>query len=101
MISIPNPCSEDFDKMTPTEKGAYCKVCSTDTYDFRKLTDNQIYQIMDENKGKHICGRFTKGQIESLNAPAFFTWKNQTRRTFQSKFLLACVLVFWVDTFQL
>lgn len=100
MIAIPDPCHEDFNKMTPTEKGAFCKVCSTDTYDFRHLTDGQIFQIMEDNKGGHICGRFTKDQLDNLNMPAYFAWKNQTARTFQSKFLLACLLVFGLGLFS-
>lgn len=100
MISIPNPCHEDFEKMSPTEKGAYCKVCSTDTYDFRNLSNGEIFQIMEENKGGHVCGRFTKDQLANLNMPAYFAWKNQTSKTFQSKFLLACLLVFGLGLFS-
>jgi Secretion system C-terminal sorting domain len=100
MISIPTPCNEDFDKMTPTARGAYCAVCSTNTFDFRALSNNDIYQIIDDNKDKHICGRFNKSQLESLNGTGYTNWQNQTRRTFQSKFLLACVLVFGFTLFS-
>lgn len=99
MIAIPNPCSEDFNKMTPTEKGAYCGKCDTDTFDFRKLSNSEVYQIMEDHKGQHICGRFGVEQLKELNSN-FAVWKNQSRRTFQSKFLLACLLVFGLGLFS-
>ena len=99
MISIPNPCGEDFDKMTPTERGAYCKKCDTDTFDFRHLSNDEVFQILDDNKGKHICGRFNKSQLNDLNHN-YMNWKNQSTRTFQSKFMLACVIVFGMTLFS-
>jgi hypothetical protein len=99
MITIPDPCKEDFSKMTPTERGAFCTKCSTDTFDFRNLSTTDINQIIKEHAGEHICGRFKKSQLQELNA-GFLNWKNQTRRTFQSKFLLACVLVFGLGLFS-
>jgi len=42
MISIPDPCSEDFTKMTPTERGAFCSKCQIDTFDFRNVSNNDI-----------------------------------------------------------
>ena len=99
MISIPNPCQEDFDKMKPTERGAFCGKCETDTFDFRNLNSDQIVQIMDENKGQHICGRFIKSQLADINS-GFLSWKNQSPRTFQSKFLMACVLAFGLGLFS-
>lgn len=99
MINIPNPCQEDFSKMTPTERGAFCQKCQTDTFDFRQLSSNQINEIIVKHKGEHICGRFNKSQLDELNA-GFLSWKNQTSRTFQSKFLLACVMVFGLSLFS-
>ncbi|MBD3639209.1 MAG: T9SS type A sorting domain-containing protein [Crocinitomicaceae bacterium] len=100
MISIPNPCKEDFNKMTPTERGAYCTKCNTDTFDFRHLSDGQIYEILDEYKGQHICGRFKSSQLDGLSKQGYYNWKNQTSRTFQSKFVLACILVFGLTLFS-
>ena len=99
MINIPNPCQENFDKMTPTERGAFCEKCSTDTFDFRDLSTTEINQIIIKNKGQHICGRFNQSQLDELNA-GFLNWKNQTDKTFQSKFLLACIMVFGLTLFS-
>jgi len=98
MIQIPDPCSEDFSKMTPTEKGAFCAKCSIDTYDFRHLSNLEINSIIKESKGEHLCGRMTQDQLISLNA-GFQDWKNQNRKTFQSKFIMALVMVFGLTLF--
>ena len=99
MISIPDPCKEDFSKMKQTERGAFCDKCSIDTFDFRSLSNNQINHIIKENANQHICGRFNKSQIEDLNA-GFLNWKNQNPRVFQSKFIMACIMVFGLTLFS-
>jgi hypothetical protein len=99
MIHIPDPCKEDFSKMTPTEKGAFCTKCSTDTYDFRNLSNNEINTIIKDNKGGHVCGRFTSNQLMELNA-GFTNWKYQNTKTFQSKFVFALIMVFGFGLFS-
>ena len=99
MISIPDPCKEDFSKMSQTERGAFCNKCSIDTFDFRSLSNNEINHIIKDNAGQHICGRFNKSQLEDLNA-GFLNWKNQNPRVFQSKFVLACIMVFGLTLFS-
>jgi hypothetical protein len=98
MIQIPDPCSEDFSKMTATERGAFCNKCSIDTYDFRDMSNLEINTIVKENKGEHLCGRMTQNQLISLNA-GFQDWKNQNSRTFQSKFVMALIMVFGLTLF--
>ncbi|MEO9531436.1 MAG: T9SS type A sorting domain-containing protein [Crocinitomicaceae bacterium] len=98
MIQIPDPCNEDFSKMTETERGAFCEKCSIDTFDFTRLSTDKINQIIKNSKGEHICGRITNQQLAELNA-GFEHWKKQSRRTFQSKFVLALVMVFGLTLF--
>jgi hypothetical protein len=64
-ITIPNPCSEDWQTMTATEKGRFCAVCQKCVVDFTTMTDAEIIRYLDGQKGK-TCGRFTK---EQLNRP--------------------------------
>jgi hypothetical protein len=98
MIQIPDPCNEDFSKMTETERGSFCKKCSIDTFDFTRLSNTEINKIIKNTKGEHICGRITNKQLAELNA-GFEHWKKQNRRTFQSKFVLALVMVFGLTLF--
>ncbi len=99
MIGIPDPCHEDFSQMTPTQRGAFCSKCEIDTFDFRNLSDQQVNKIILDNKGQHLCGQFTKRQLNSLNQ-GYLDWKNQNTQTFKSKFILALVLVFGVTLFS-
>ncbi len=62
-IYIPEPCFEDWDKMTPTEQGAFCGVCSKDVIDFSKKSDEEIQRYLAENANAKICGRFNVSQI--------------------------------------
>jgi len=97
-ISIPEPCHENWADFTPTQKGAFCGSCQIDVVDFSNKTPDQVKTILQENAGKHMCGRFKKTQLEDLNND-FFAWQNQSTRSFQSKFLYACLVVFGMTLF--
>lgn len=99
MLSIPEPCHEDFSKMTPTQRGSFCGKCQIDTFDFRNLSDLEVNRVLLENKNEHLCGQFTNTQLVSLNN-GFLEWKNQKSNTFRSKFLLALILVFGLGLFS-
>lgn len=61
-LTIPEPCHEDWNKMTPAEKGRFCSSCQKDVYDFTKSTDLQIIETY--NKTNSICGRFLPSQLD-------------------------------------
>lgn len=61
-ITIPEPCHEDWAKMTPTQKGKHCAVCEKEVIDFTKATDEQLYKTA--TNGGNLCGRFTKTQLD-------------------------------------
>jgi len=62
-IYIPEPCFEDWDKMTPTEQGAFCGVCSKDVIDFSGKSEEEIQKFLTENLDSKVCGRFNTSQI--------------------------------------
>ncbi|UKN02770.1 T9SS type A sorting domain-containing protein [Paracrocinitomix mangrovi] len=97
-ISIPTPCHENWEDFTPTQKGAFCGSCQIDVFDFSNKSPNEIKQILKENAGKHLCGRFKKSQLDELN-DNFYAWENQSPRSFQSKFLYACLVAFGMTLF--
>ena len=98
-IDIPQPCSENFHLMTPTERGAFCEKCSIDTYDFRNKTNDQIRGILSANAGQEVCGRFTGKQLEELNKD-FEEWTFTSTKSFQSGFLFALIAVFGLTLFS-
>jgi hypothetical protein len=62
-ISIPKPCHEDWNTMTPNEKGAFCGKCAKTVVDFTKKTTDEIKDFFTEQHGKKVCGRFLNDQL--------------------------------------
>ena len=61
-VNIPEPCHEDWNKMTPREQGRHCAACNKTVIDFTIKTDEQIIETL-ESKGD-ICGRFKNQQLD-------------------------------------
>ncbi len=61
-IDIPEPCHEDWNKMTPEEKRRHCKVCKKTVFDFTSQTDEYIVKTFTENS--NVCGRFKTTQLK-------------------------------------
>src|ERR1051326_7192660 len=98
-ISIPKPCHEDWNKMTPDEKGAFCKVCNKSVHDFTKKTAEEIKTILiDEmSEGKKVCGRFNEDQVEAP-VQKIDTWSLNFQKI--KKFTMALFLVFGTYLFN-
>ncbi len=61
-ISIPKPCHENWQDMTATERGAFCKSCQKEVIDFTKKTEDETHRIL--SAGGATCGRFRTDQLE-------------------------------------
>ncbi|HYG50106.1 MAG TPA: T9SS type A sorting domain-containing protein, partial [Flavobacteriales bacterium] len=59
---IPKPCHENWNTMTPQEKGRLCDVCTKVVVDFTKKTPVEIDKIMNEAEGS-VCGNFNVTQL--------------------------------------
>lgn len=64
-ITIPNPCHEDWNTMSPQEQGKYCMVCSKVVIDFTQMSNNDIIQTI-QSANSTICGRLDDQQLDSL-----------------------------------
>lgn len=62
-LSIPTPCHENWDAMTPEKQGRFCSSCSKTVLDFTLMTDSQIVDAI-KKAGENACGRFTNDQLE-------------------------------------
>lgn len=62
-LKIDKPCSENWEKMTPTERGRFCDKCSKNVVDLTRKTPAEIFKIYKENKGS-MCGRIRPSQLE-------------------------------------
>jgi hypothetical protein len=61
-ISIPQPCHEDWNSMTETERGKFCSACKKEVLDFTKLTDTELLTLIRINKYQ-LCGKFSESQL--------------------------------------
>ncbi|MBO2010391.1 carboxypeptidase-like regulatory domain-containing protein [Hymenobacter negativus] len=64
LISIPQPCHESWDAMTPDTAGRHCAACQKTVVDFTQKTDAEILADLANASGKRTCGRFTAKQLE-------------------------------------
>ena len=62
-ITIPEPCHEDWQKMTPAKQGKHCSVCDKVVVDFTAFTKKALYNHI--SKGDALCGRFRKDQLDT------------------------------------
>lgn len=60
-ISIPTPCHQNWDAMTPAYKGRFCASCQKNVVDFTKSSDREIAESLRQGS---ICGRFREDQLD-------------------------------------
>jgi len=95
-ISIPKPCHEDWNKMTPNEQGAHCAVCAKTVVDFSNKTDIEIIDIFEKKKEEKVCGRFAPSQ---LSRPVVsFNESDSTSKIL--KFVYALLMAFGITLFN-
>ncbi|MBS1627186.1 MAG: hypothetical protein JSR09_11155 [Bacteroidetes bacterium] len=61
LIRIAEPCHENWNNMNEVEKGRFCLSCQKKVIDFSNMTDAEVLNFLNYNKGR-ICGRFELGQ---------------------------------------
>ncbi len=62
-ISIPKPCQENWNDMTPENQGVFCKVCSKVVVDFSTMSDEEVIRYFENKKQEKTCGRFRLSQL--------------------------------------
>lgn len=62
IVSIPTPCHESWDAMSPADKGRFCQSCQKTVTDFSGMSDQQILSFLSNRQG-NVCGRFHTEQL--------------------------------------
>lgn len=62
-LSIPVPCHENWENMTPVEKGRFCDSCQKKVIDFSRMSDREIAEFFKKSLGGSVCGRFMGDQL--------------------------------------
>ncbi len=63
-ISIPEPCHENWQQMTPTEQGRFCNACAKEVVDFSMMTDTEVLNYFTKITHEKVCGRALPSQLE-------------------------------------
>lgn len=65
-ISIPKPCHEDWNNMSPEAQGRHCMACSKTVIDFTNWNEHQIRNYLESRSSEKVCGRFNTSQLEPV-----------------------------------
>lgn len=68
-LSIPSPCHEDWETMTPTEQGRHCAACDKIVIDFSTWTQAELVAYFN-NRPMEVCGRFREDQLTLYPIPS-------------------------------
>jgi len=63
-ISIPSPCTQSWDQMSPSGEGRYCRSCEKTVVDFTRMSDAELLARLQKKPGQPLCGRFRGDQVE-------------------------------------
>ena len=64
-LSIPKPCHEDWNAMTPRDRGRFCGSCQKTVIDFSQMSDSQIAEFFKKPKD-NLCGHFSNSQLNRV-----------------------------------
>ena len=62
-LSIPEPCHENWQQMTPTDQGRFCNACAKEVVDFSMMTDMQVLNYFSTLTHEKVCGRALPEQL--------------------------------------
>ena len=66
MITVPNPCNENWDSMKPLNQGRFCTSCQLLVTDFTKMDDKEIIHYFRTHQNEKICGHFRNEQLTRM-----------------------------------
>jgi len=69
-ISIPEPCAQNWEEMTPCNDGRFCDHCKNNVVDFTSWNDTQVFNYYQQHSGEHFCGRYLNSQLNRPIIPA-------------------------------
>ncbi|WP_324673651.1 hypothetical protein [Hymenobacter sp. GOD-10R] len=79
-FSVPSPCAQSWDHMTPATHGRYCAACEKVVVDFSCMNEAELLDFFAAHPLERVCGRFRPDQLEqprpapSTTAPSWARW---------------------------
>jgi hypothetical protein len=89
-FNIQQPCGENWDRMSPNEKGRHCESCNKTVIDFSNYTDKELATFFKNFSGS-VCGRLNSYQV---NRPILIT--EQPNRSFLQKIFFGTAIASWL-----
>lgn len=83
-ITIPKPCSADWDKMSPCEQGRHCDSCDKTVVDFTRMSSDQMDEFIIQNFDAKICGHFYQKQLDISTNKFHSFFLNLYSKTYQN-----------------
>jgi hypothetical protein len=62
-LSVPKPCSQNWEEMSVNDKGRFCDNCNKSVIDFTHYSDQQLIDFLNNSSGE-ICGNLRYDQLE-------------------------------------
>ena len=63
-LTIAEPCHENWDAMSPVEKGKFCGSCQKQVVDFSNMSDRLVAEFFKKPSTGSVCGRFMTDQLD-------------------------------------
>lgn len=99
-ITIPTPCHENWNKMTPDQTGRHCSVCAKSVVDFTNMSDEAVKNFfLNKKADERVCGRFKQTQLHRIVIEMPHNIFSM-RMPLWKKFLAACLVVFSTSLFS-
>jgi hypothetical protein len=98
-LTIPEPCTQNWEEMTSQENGRFCLSCSKTVIDFSIMSSDAIQHFFIQNQNKKICGRFKNEQLDNLiiQIPSQVLY---TQTNYHKMFLLALFIAMGTTLFS-
>lgn len=98
-LTIPEPCTENWNKMTPNENGRFCLSCSKTVVDFTEMLADEVQHFFIQNQNQNICGRFKNSQLNTITIQIPSRILNN-QRYYHKMFLLALFITMGTTLFS-
>lgn len=70
-LTLDNPCHENWDQMSASERGHFCVSCEKQVIDFAGMSDAQLVAFFQKHRASSICGRVYPDQLNrDIDVPA-------------------------------
>lgn len=63
-LTIPEPCHENWNNMTPTEKGKHCAVCDKEVFDMTKSSEEEVAEKISKMESGNVCARIPNAYLD-------------------------------------